>query len=67
MLNSPNRRVCAVIILALVSVIVGLVAGIGWVLLGGEQLAALKVGASALAGCFAICLSAVVFVHTQGN
>jgi hypothetical protein len=59
--------VCTVVILALTSVVIGLLAGIGWVLLGGEQLAALKAGGAVLAGCFGICMSAVAYIHRQDS
>ncbi|MGW0933135.1 hypothetical protein [Streptomyces sp. NPDC002644] len=67
MIFSLYHRVLTVVILVLVSLVAGLVAGIGWVLLGGEPLEALKVGGAVLVACFGICMSAAVFIHRQDN
>ncbi|GAA0654844.1 hypothetical protein GCM10009548_21470 [Streptomyces malaysiensis subsp. malaysiensis] len=53
--------------MALASIIVGLLAGIGWVVLGGKLLASLKTGSAALAGCFTVCMGAVAYVHRQDS
>jgi drug/metabolite transporter (DMT)-like permease len=53
------------VVLVLGSLVVAFVTGIGWVLLGGEPLDALQVGAAALVGCFGICMSAAAFIHRQ--
>ncbi|QPI61969.1 hypothetical protein I1A49_27710 [Streptomyces malaysiensis subsp. malaysiensis] len=65
--HSPSHRVCIVVIVALASIIVGLLAGIGWVVLGGKLLASLKTGSAALAGCFTVCMGAVAYVHRQDS
>lgn len=67
MSSFPHHRVCTVVILVLASLVAGLLTGIGWVLLGGEPLAAVQAGGAVLAGCFGICMSAAAYMSRQDS
>ncbi|NML50550.1 hypothetical protein HHL19_12855 [Streptomyces sp. R302] len=67
MSNSTNHQVWAVLVVALASLVVGVLAVLGWVLLGGEPLASLAAGGAAFGGCFGIGLAVATFLRGQGS
>lgn len=62
-----NHRVYEVVIVFLVSVVAGLVAGLLWTTLGMSPVSAVATGAAVFAAAFGLCMTAVAYVKKQGG
>jgi hypothetical protein len=62
-----NHRVYEVVIVFLVAVISGLVAGLLLATLGMSPLSAVAAGAAALAGSFGLGMTAIAYIKRQDN
>ncbi|MCI3278780.1 hypothetical protein [Streptomyces cylindrosporus] len=60
-----NHRVYEVVIVFLLSIVAGLVAGLVWAALGMAPASAIGAGAAVFAGAFGLCMTAVAYVKKQ--